>query len=102
MEISADEAGQLLWEAVFAAACRDHKVCRVGKFDHPLSDHGRRKIRLWQAACSLVAFVPDDSIETVALQIFDMLVVSPWISIFRARRLLLLSLSKRYPTEETR
>lgn len=73
----AGKAGHLLWDAVFAAACNDHTYCRVGKFDHPLSEHGRRKIRLWQAACTLVSFVPEEETRNVIFQIFDMLVVSP-------------------------
>ena len=56
-------------------AQRDHECCRVGKFDHPLSEHGRKKIRLWQAACSLVAFVPEEDTQDVIFQIFDMLTV---------------------------
>ena len=71
----AGEAGRLLWASAFAAACRDHEFCRVGKFDHPMSEHGRRKIRLWQAACSLVVFVPAEETEAVILRCFDLLVV---------------------------
>ena len=48
----------------------------MGKFDHPMSEHGRRKIRLWQATCSLVVFVPSEETEEVIFKVFDMLVVS--------------------------
>ena len=71
----AGASGSLLWASAFAAACKDHEFCRVGKFDHPMSEHGRRKIRVWQAACSLVVFVPSEETEKVIFRIFDMLVV---------------------------
>ena len=72
---SAGLAGESLWHTLFSAACQDHDRHNGRKFDHQHSEHGRKKVRLWQAVCSLVAFVPPEEAQDTIEALFEMISV---------------------------
>jgi len=68
-------AGESLWRTILQTACQDHGKQRSGRYDHQHSEQGRRKVRLWQAVCSLVSFVPPGDSKDTIFAMFDMLSV---------------------------
>ena len=72
---SAGDAGRQLWREVFDLACQDYQAGR-GKSCHALSVRGKRRIRVWQAVCSLVSFAPVPETEQILRRVFETLQVS--------------------------
>ena len=71
----AGESGRQLWREMFEAACQDYQAGR-DRSCHALSVRGKRRIRVWQAVCSLVSFAPVSETEQIMHRVFETLQVS--------------------------
>ena len=72
--MAAGEAGRQLWREVFELACQDYQAGR-GRSCHALSVRGKRRIRVWQAVCSLVSFALVSETEHIMRRVFETLQV---------------------------